>query len=339
MAVTLKDLAEHVGRSVTTVSRALAGYDDVSPHTRDQVVKAAQELGYEPNTAARQLQKRRSDTLVLILPPIFPHISDPFFSELISGVVEQSNQHGLTLLVSSSPGVENQTDFYLKFIRSRQADGFILIRTERQDPRIELLQEQDYPFVAFGRTETNNDYPFVDDDGEAGIGLIVNHLVELGHTRLAFIAEPLNFTIPYHRFRGFKRTLESHGLPLDDSLVVEGGYRQRFGQLAGHQLLDRVNPPTAIVTCNDLLTLGAMKAAQERNLTIGQDVSITGYDDIMLAEFANPSLTTIHLPAHKIGTTLCKMLANLLEGKPLEERQIILQPELVVRQSTGPVKE
>lgn len=337
MAVTLKDLAEYVGRSVTTVSRALAGYDDVSPATREQVERAAQELGYEPNTIARQLRKKRTDTVALILPPVYPRISDPFFSELLSGLVERFTQHGLDLLVSITSATDNQTDIYLKFIRSRRVDGFIIVRTQRQDPRIELLKQHNYPFVAFGRIEGDNDFPLVDDDDESGVQLLVDHLVGLGHSRLAFIAEPLEFTKPFHRAQGFIKSLKSHGLPFDNSLFLEGGYRQRFGWSATHRLLDRADPPTAIVACNDLLSLGALKAIQERGLIAGRDVSITGFDDILLAEYAISPLTTIHQPAYQIGTMLCQMLVKVINQEHLAERQVILQPKLIVRQSSGPV--
>jgi len=337
MSVTLKDLADYVGKSVTTVSRALADYDDVSPATREQVRQAAQELGYEPNIIARQLQKKRTDTIALILPPVYPRISDPFFSELLSGLVEQFTRHGLDLLVSVTSSSDNQTDTYLKFMRSRRADGFIIVRTQRQDPRIDLLRQHNYPFVAFGRIEGDNDFPLIDDDDELGVQLVVDHLVELGHTRLAFIAEPLEFTKPYHRAQGFMKSLKSHGLPVDSALILEGGYRQHFGQAAAHRLLEKSNPPTAIVACNDLLCLGAVKAAQERGLIVGRDVSITGFDDISFAEYATSPLTTVHQPAYRIGKMLCRMLVKIINQEQLTEKQIILQPKLVVRQSSGPV--
>lgn len=338
MTVTLKVIADRVGKSVTTVSRALAGYDDVSEETRQQVRQVALELGYEPNTIARQLQKQRTDTIALLMPPVYPLLSDPFFSELLSGVIEYANQQGLDLLISPTNASDNPTDIYLKYIRARRVDGFVIIRTQRQDPRIDLLREKDYPFAAFGRTEGNNDFCLIDSDDALGIRFVVNHLIELGHTRLAFIAEPLNFTKAYHRLQGFIETLTAHGLPVDDTLIIEGGYRERFGRLAAQQLLESAQPPTAIVTCNDLLALGAMKTAQEQGLVVGRDISITGFDDILLSEYAHPPLTTVHQPAHQIGTSLCRMLIKSIKHEPLTERQIILQPELIVRQSTGAIR-
>ncbi|MEM7344629.1 MAG: LacI family DNA-binding transcriptional regulator [Chloroflexota bacterium] len=337
MAVTLKDLAVHVDRSITTVSRALAGYQDVSPRTRDQVLQAAEELGYEPNITARQLQKQATDTIALILPNNNnPQISDPFFSEFLAGIVDQTTRYGLDLLVTTHSPDEDAKEVYLKYIRSRRVDGFIIIRTQRNDARIKLLRDCDFPFVAFGRVETDNEFPFIDEDGELGIRMVVDHLVALGHTRLAFIAEPANLTKAHNRLQGFIKGVTAHGLPLDESLILEGGFRQRAGRLSTLQLLDHPNPPTAIVAVNDLVALGAISAAQEQGLVVGRDVSITGFDDIALAEYTHPPLTTLHLPAHEIGMKICQTLFNVINREPLAEPQVILQPELVVRQSSGP---
>jgi len=302
MTVTLKIIAERVGRSVTTVSRALAGYDDVSEATRRQVQQVARDLGYEPNIIARQLQKRRTDTLALILPTFGPRFSDPFFSEFLAGVGNEAAKAGYDLLVSTrAPGSEEESA-YLKIIRSRRVDGFIIVRTRRQDQRIAILQEHDYPFASFGRIENENDFPFIDENSELGLKMVVDHLVQQGHTRLACIAAPSNLMLAYYRLKGFIAALAAHNLEADDHLIIEGDLTQRAGRAIGERLLALPNPPTAIVACNDLMALGAMSAAQERGLKVGHDVSITGFDDIPLAENAHPPLTTVHQPVYKIGT-------------------------------------
>ena len=335
MAITLKEIAERVGKSVTTVSRALAGYDDVSQATREQVKQIALELGYEPNIAARQLQKQRTDTLALILPTFGPRFADPFFSEFLAGVGNEAVRQGFDLLVSTcSPGDEEK-ETYLKIIRARRVDGFIIVRTRRQDARITLLQEHNFPFAAFGRIEGENDFPLIDEDSELGLRLVVDHLIELGHTRLACIAPPSELMLAYYRCRGFIGALEAHGVPVDTNLIIEGDLTQRAGRVTGAALLDRSHPPTAIVACNDLMALGAMSAAQERGLIVGRDVSITGFDDIPSAEHAHPPLTTVHQPVYQIGALVCEMVIKVIRGEALPERQIILQPSLVVRQSSG----
>lgn len=338
MAVTLKDIAERVGKSVTTVSRALAGYDDVSEVTREEVGRVAQELGYEPNITARQLQKRRTDTLALILPTFSPRFSDPFFSEFLAGVGNEATRQGFDLLVSTHAPGDEERDAYLKNIRSRRVDGFIIVRTRRQDARIALLREHHYPFAAFGRIENDDDFPLVDEDSEMGMRLVVNHLLEQGHTRLACIAAPSDLMLAHYRLKEFNNTLEAHGLPVDTDLIIEGDLTQRAGRMIGKDLLDMSKPPTAIVACNDLMALGAIAAAQEQGMVVGKDVSITGFDDIPFAEYAHPPLTTVHQPIYRIGTMVCQMLTSVIKGEELTERQVILQPSLIVRQSSGRVK-
>jgi len=337
MTVTLRDVAQHVGKSVTTVSRALADYSDVSPLTKEAVQAAVQELGYVPNITARQLQKQRTDTLGLLLPEVNLRFSDPFFSEFLSAVVEQAKVHGFDLLVTTHASADDEVETYLQYIRSRRVDGFILVRMSRTDPRIALLQEHNYPFVAFGQMEGTSNFPFVDEDSEFGIRLIIDHLIALGHNRIGAIMEPTKLSKSWFRLQGFINGLKVNGVDYDETLVVEGGFRQRSGQLLGAQLLDLPNPPTAIVAGNDLIALGAINAAYERGLKVGKDVSITGFDDIALAAYVNPPLTTLHQPVRKIGTQLCDMLIKIITQESLSQRQIIHSPQLVVRESTGPL--
>jgi len=335
MTVTLKIIAERVGKSVTTVSRALAGYDDVSESTRQQIRQMALELGYEPNIVARQLQKQRTDTIALVLPTFGPRFSDPFFSEFLAGIGNEAARHGIDLLVSTCAPGDEEEETYLKNIRSRRVDGFVIVRTRRQDGRIAILQAHNYPFAVFGRVEGNNDFPLVDENSELGIKLVVDHLAELGHTRLACIAAPSDLMLAHYRLQGFLNGLEAHGLSADAELIIEGDLTQKSGRSVGDRLLDLPDPPTAIVASNDLMALGAMSAAQKRGLTVGKDVSITGFDDIPSAEHAHPPLTTVHQPIYRIGSMVCQMLIKTINGEELTERQVILQPTLVVRQSAG----
>lgn len=337
MPVTLKDIAERVGKSVPTVSRALAGFEDISSETREEIQRVALEMGYVPNITARNLQKQRTDTVALILPTAnHLQISDPFFSEFLSGVVETTTRASFNLNLATS-SLEDEQDTYLNHIRSRQVDGFIVMRTRRQDSRIDLLRAQGVPFVAFGHTEHNSDFPFVDDDDVHGIRILVDHLVELGHTRLGFIAEPIQFTKSYNRLQGYLQGLEAHGLAYDSDLVVEANFRQRSGKISAQQLLALPDPPTAILASNDLLALGALSAAQEQGQVVGRDISITGFDDILLAEYANPALTTVHQPAHQLGSILAELLLKTIRGMPAAEQHIIIKPSLVIRQSTAPL--
>ncbi len=335
MKITLKDVAKKAGMSVTTVSRALNGHDDVSMHTKAYVRATATELGYTPNLNARRLKTQRADAIGFILPNEDLRFSDPFFSELLSGIIDQIAQYGLELNVTTPTATQSAEQIYLKYIRSRRVDGFILVRTERDDPRIALLQKHEVPFVTFGRTSPSPTHPYVDEDGVTGVRRMIDHLVELGHTRIACIAEPTHLTKSQQRVQGYLDGLEKWGLSAQPDLLIHGNFRQRSGHICGHQLLTMQNPPTAIVAVNDMLALGAISAAQELGLTVGRDVSITGFDDIPLAEYVSPTLTTLRIPAHEMGMALCHKLYNVINGKAAANPQTIYRPKLVIRQSTG----
>lgn len=335
MPVTLKDIAKRVGKSVTTVSRALHGYDDVSEQTRAEVLRVAEEMGYTPNILAQRLQKQRTDTIGLILPTFGPRFSDPFFSEFIAGVGNQAAKMGYDLLVSTrSPG-EEEMRAYRAMVQSYRVDGFILVRTRVHDPRIEYLCEQGFPFIAFGRSENDCEYLFVDEDGELGMRRMAHHLADLGHDNIAFIAAPEDLMFARYRLQGFRKGLADRGIDLPEAQVVIGDLTQRDGFAKAAQLLDSPHPPSAIAACNDLMALGAISAAQSRGLRVGRDVAITGFDNIPLAEHSHPPLTTVHQPIYQIGTQVCQMLVHLIRGESPAPQSQLLEPALVIRESCG----
>jgi LacI family transcriptional regulator len=334
MTVTLKDIAQRVGKSVTTVSRALHDFDDVSPKTKAKVHSVAEELGYTPNIHAQRLQKKRTDTIGFIMPTYGPRFSDPFFSEFLSGIGNQAANLGFDLLVSTRPPGTMELKAYQKNISSPQVDGFIIVRTRQQDQRIKFLSQMEIPFVAFGRMLDHNDYAYVDEDGEYGMELITCHLADLGHKRIGYLDAPAEFMFGYYRRQGFLAGLKGNNLEVDDSLMVTGDLTQRAGYQLALDLLTGEDPPTAIVACNDLMALGAISAAQTLGMEVGEDIAITGFDNIPLAEHCHPPLTTVHQPIYQIGEMVCEMLIKQIRAEPIEQEQIILQPSLMVRQSS-----
>jgi LacI family transcriptional regulator len=335
MPVTLKDISRLVGRSVTTVSRALHDYDDVSEETKAAVRAVAEELGYTPNILAQRLQKQRTDTIGFIMPTFGPRFSDPFFSEFLAGIGNQASELGFDLLVSTRPPGTAELSAYHKSAANPRVDGFIIVRTRRQDARIRYLQGTQLPFAVFGRVEGSCDFPFVDEDSALGMRLIAHHLADLGHKRIAFIDTPDEFMFGHYRRQGFLQGLSDRGLTLDPELVVTGDLTQRGGYTQTKTLLALPDPPTAIAASNDLMALGAISAGQELNLRVGQDLAITGFDNIPLAEYCHPSLTTVHQPIYQIGKMVCEMLIRKIKGEDLEQEHILLKPKLIIRHSSG----
>ena len=335
MPVTLQDIADRLGVSVATVSRALAGYDDVAPATRQRVLQAAQEMGYRPNIIARMLQKQRTDTIGFIIPTHGPRFSDPYFSELLTGVGNKAAEQEFDLLVSTrAPGAE-ELKAYERMVMERRVDGLLVVRTRQQDQRIAYLIEQRFPFVAFGRSDLGADFPYLDVDGETGLRQLTQHLIDLGHRRIAYVSASLGLMFASHRLEGYKEALVANSIPFDEALIAVGELTERSGYAAGRDFLTQDERPTAIIACNDLMALGVISAAQGLGLTVGHDVAVAGFDDIPLAEHSHPPLTTMRQPIYEIGQRICEMVICLLQGETLEERHVILEPQLVVRKSCG----
>lgn len=335
MAVTLQDLANELGVSIATVSRALRGTTGVAESTRLRVQKTADKMGYHPHLAAQQLQQQSTNTIGFIIPTFGPRFSDPFFSELLAGIGNMAAEAKFDLLVSTAAPGKNELKGYQRLVAGRRVDGMLVVRTRRQDQRIDYLLARDFPFVAFGRSDISADFPYVDVDGQHGLLQVMNHLIEQGHRRIAFINAPEKMMFAKHRLAGYQEALTAHGLPYNDNLVRPGGLTETDGYRAGHELCNLTTaPPTAICTSNDLMALGVMRAATECGLKVGVDIAVAGFDDIPLAQMAHPPLTSIHQPIYQIGRMICNKLLTLLRQKELVEPQTLLLPELVIRKST-----
>ena len=336
MAVTLKDIAREVGLSVTTVSRALNDYPDVSPQTKERIRQAAQHMGYHPHTIARKLQKRRTDTIGFVIPTAGPRFSDPFFIELITGIGDEAARQEFDFLVSTCAPGDQEADVYRQLTNSKRVDGLLLVRIRHNDERIRNLSAAATPFVTFGRSDLPLDYLYVEVDSRKGIGEVSQHLIDLGHSTLGHIAGPSDLMFGTERRLGFTETLARNAIPVREDLIVTGHLTQHSGYEAAHLLLDRDAPPTAIVASNDLMAIGAMSAAQERGLAVGKDISISGFDNIPPAAHSHPPLTTVEQPVYDIGVTICRMLCQVVKGQEVTEPQTVLEPKLVKRRSTGP---
>ncbi len=333
MKVTLKTIAQEAGLSITTVSRALAGYDDVNEATRQRVIAIAKRLGYQPNLAARHLRSKQTHTIGMVI-PLTSYYSDPFFMELLSGVGRQAAEYGYDLLLSAQQPGEEELNAYRRMVASSRIDGVIVARVWKDDPRIAFLKEAQHPFVAFGRSNDGN-YPHIDVDGLSGMLQLMRHLIERGHRRIALILSPANLVFTAVRYQGYAQGLAEAGLPLRQNYLVEADLSQEGGCAAAHRLLALPDPPTAIVACNDTMAIGALEAARARGLKVGCDIAVAGFDDIPLAAHTDPPLTTVRQPIYEIGRRAFDMLIRVIRREPLPEPYVLIRPKLIVRESTG----
>ncbi|HKZ86343.1 MAG TPA: LacI family DNA-binding transcriptional regulator [Anaerolineae bacterium] len=336
MPVTIRDVAKRLNLSITTVSRALDGYDDVAEQTRERVIRTAREMGYVPSRAARQLRRKRADAIGYIIPTDAPRFSDPFFSEFIAGLGDEVALHHFDLLVSAAPpgGLEEQA-LYQRWVQSRRVDGIVLSRMRLQDWRVEYLGHAGFPFAALGHSHTLVDYSYIEVDSRTGFATLVRHLVERGHRRVAYIGASPDLVLQSDRLAGYRDGLAAAGIAFDESLVAEDSLTRAGGYRAAQRLFDLPNPPTAIIGVNDLTAIGAMRAVRERGLVVGRDLAVAGFDGIEDAEHTHPPLTTLNQPVYDLARRLMLMLLAQINGEPLPERHVLLQPELLVRESTG----
>jgi DNA-binding LacI/PurR family transcriptional regulator len=296
-------------------------------------------MGYRPNISARRLQQQRTETLGFVIPTHGPRFSDPFFSELLAGIGNEAAEQEYDLLVSTRASGAEELKTYKRMVMEQRVDGMLVVRTRREDARISYLLKERFPFVAFGRSDLNGNFPYLDVDSRQGLRQIVQHLIDQGHRHIAYISAPMGLMFASHRLEGYKEALATNGIPFDFGLLIEGELTERSGYAAAMHFLSDNPRPSAIVASNDLMALGAISAARELGLTVGRDLAVTGFDDVPLAAHAHPPLTTVRQPIYEIGRRICRMLIRILEGKPLEERQVLLEPELVIRASSTRVED
>ncbi len=337
--VTLKDVALEAGLSITQVSRALNDHDDVAIATKEHVRRVAAELNYVPNLDARRLRDpaMRTGAIGVVIPTETLRFSDPFFGDLLSSMVAEAGAHGMQLRLSAPPVETDVLAPYDESIRQTRVDGFVLVRTLVDDPRIDFLLDQGFPFVSFGRPESADGFASVDASPTA-FGSVISHLTDLGHRRIACLAEPPQFAIAAHRLASFQSAIASHveAGRLCEPTILVAGFHEEDGLAAARNLLSGPNPPTAIVALNDLLALGTLRAAEELGLGVPEDVSVVGFDDIASARLVTPSLTTLHQPATEVGALLIQELMPLIESRSNKNSERLTEPTLVIRNSTGP---
>lgn len=333
---TIIDIARKAGVGVGTASRALNNAPDVSPATRERVLAAATELNYHPSAVARRLQGSRTDVIAYVPEVGDQPASDMQFKDFIAVLASSCARHNLDLLIRPMRGGDDYRSGFSELLRGRRADGIILADTRDDDPRIAYLAAERLPFVAFGRTRSAVDYPYVDLDSQAGTRAAVSHLVELGHRRIAFLGMALGYTFARHRYEGYRQALRDHGLPCDRAFVINDLITETETRAAVRVMLQREPRPTAIATASDLLAIHAMRAIEDVGLRSGVDVAVVGFDDLPLAAHCRPPLTTVRQPFDLICDLLISTLRGVLDGGGSAQRQSLVQPELVVRESSGP---
>ncbi len=269
---------------------------------------------------------------------IIPDNANPFFAEVVRGVEDASFEKGYSVILCNSDGDLDKELLYADVLVEKRVDGILLVAVGVSTERVRDLQKQHIPLVIVDREVPDVSVDLVLTDNACGGRLAVQHLIELGHRRISCIAGPSDVTPSAERLTGYSSALEEADIPGDEALILKGDFQYQGGYQAGHQLLSMDDPPTAIFACNDLMAIGAMRAAVELGRRVPGDLSVVGFDDVRLASFANPPLTTIFQPKHEMGVVAANMLLQRMQDPDLVARKRTLQPNLVVRESSGAIE-
>ncbi|HJW84616.1 MAG TPA: LacI family DNA-binding transcriptional regulator [Anaerolineae bacterium] len=325
------EVAEKAGVSPTTVSHVINNTRFVSEATRARVLAAMDELGYRPNALARSLRRGQTHTLGLIL----PDSANPFFAEVGRMIEDTAFERGYSVVLCNTEGDFNKEHLYIDVLGKKQVDGLIFVASGEQTDSLRALLRRKLPVVIVDRDVPGNEVDAVLTDNRQGGHLATRHLISLGHRRIGCIAGPSHLTPSEQRVIGYRSALEEAGIAIDDSLIMRGDFHPESGRVATRDFLRRPDPPTAVFACNDLMALGALRAAAEANRRVPADLAVVGFDDIELASYTIPPLTTIAQPKADMGRLAVHILIERMGDKARAPRRELLPTRLVVRGSCG----
>jgi LacI family transcriptional regulator len=330
----IRAVALGAGVSVSTVSRALNGYGDVSPETRRRVEETAERLGYRASHAASTLRRKQTNTVTFMVSKPWTKFVDPYFLGIIDGLELALTANGLDLQVTMARDFDGELDTIRRAVDRDRSDALIFARTRPEDERIQWLEQRGFPFITIGRT-LQNSHSFVDRD-QVRLGRdAVRRLAALGHKRIGQLTTPLRYTYTHLTVQGVKEGLEAAGLSHDPLLDVECYLSRKTGEEAVTELFMRGPRPTALICGNDLIAISAMAGLRRLGLRPGEDVALIGCDDIPVAAYVRPSLTTFTLDLEALGIKLGQMIVARL-GRDLSVRQELIPAPMVIRQSDCP---
>ena len=334
-------LAQDLGLSVSTVSRALNGYTDVSPATRLRVAERAQALGYKPHPGARRLKSGKSGAIGVVLPTSHEggQFIDSMYSSLLGGTSSLLEPAGYSLMATtaatSTP--EQERGVYENFMRSGWFDAFVIVRTRLSDQRVGLMLAHDKPFVTYGRCADSTDHAWVDTDNEMAFFMAAQRQIEFGHQRIGLLNGPAEYTFAKLRQEGYLKALERAQLPVDEQLIVHGHLTETGGFSMAQQLLALQQRPTALLCATDAMAIGAMAACRAIGLRVGEDISIMGYGNSDAGRYSNPPLSTIEHCIFENGQHLGQVLLSVLAGESPHSLHYLEPVVLVPRSSDAPV--
>lgn len=328
---TVKDVAKYAGVSIATVSRVIRNEATVSPQTKEAVLHAIAVLNYTPNALARQMRQQSTKMVIVVV----PDIGNTFFHDIIRGIELASAPYGYQILIADMNNHSDIEAFYLDALAQKQVDGVISLSANVGKALISKIANK-YPVVVACQYLENSDIPNVTIDNIAAAKDMVTYLIGLGHTNIAHLTSDPSNLLYRDRFNGYISALAQHNLPIDLELVRYSPSTIQDGKEQMNALLNLGKPISAVFTAGDALAIGAMIALREAGIQVPTQISVAGFDDIEFSSIFSPALTTVRQPKAQLGETAFLKLLKLMHGEQLEHRQVLLDYDLVYRESCAP---
>ncbi|HJF74803.1 MAG TPA: substrate-binding domain-containing protein [Gallibacterium anatis] len=329
---TMKDIARIAKVSTSTVSHVINNTRYVSDEIREKIMKVVNELNYTPSAVARSLKVKETKTLGMLVTAT----SNPFFAEVVSGVEQYCNQHHYNLIISSIDGNEQRLQQNIQTLIQKQVDGLLLMYSDTRHAMVEQLN-LNLPIVVMDWWPTELNADKIYENSEFGAYLATKTLIEQGHKNIAIITGKLDKSLAHNRLLGYQKALQDAHLPINPDWIIESHFDFEGGVEGMKKLLQITPRPTAVFACSDTIAVGVYQVAWQQGLRIPQDISVIGYDNIMLAQYLTPPLTTIHQPKAELGKLAVETLLERIKSPNLEYKTTMLQPQLIWRASVAKI--
>jgi DNA-binding LacI/PurR family transcriptional regulator len=339
MTITIKDVAKKAGVSPSTVSRVISGNSRISEETRKKVLTIMDELGYHPNMNARSLVVRSTETIGMIMPRSAENVfQNPFFPEVIRGISAAAQENAYSILLSAGRDDEEVQRAVTKMVQGRQVDGVILLNSRIRDPIIRYLREQDFPFIVIGRPVEKN-AAYVDNDNMEAAKKATSYLIQKGHRSIAFLGGSPEYMVTKDRLDGYRKALAEAGIPLNPDYILHGEFLEEGGYEAVKQLLIKGKQPTAFVVTDDLMAFGVIGALAEVGMRVPDDVSIISFNNVPLARFSSPPLTSVDIGIYQLGYQAAQKLIEQIRNPSIASSNTLIATRIIERQSVKQIAE
>ncbi len=335
MTVTINDIAKAAKVSPSTVSRVIANNSRISKATTEKVLKIMKEMNYHPNIIARSLASKSTQIIGVVVPgsteKAFQH---PFFPEILRGIASVAYKNGYNILISSTSDINEEKRIIKEFAKGGITEGIVLMTSRLNDPSVSELMKLNFPFVVVGRPQKENEVNWVDNNNFSISYELTNHFISQGYKKIAFLGVSSEYTVTVDRLEGYKKALHDNNILFDNDFVVEGEFIDDTGYDLMNKLFTKEIVPEGVIACDDLLAFGVIKAISDKGLDVPGDIAVAGFNNVPLADYFMPSLTSVEVNAFNLGLKAFELLLADIKSEQKSFNRAIIPAELVIRKSS-----